>query len=135
MKKEHPIDESRVYLFGHSSGAEFGLMMGLLESEYFAAVAVHAGGLHKENSNVFEYSKRKVPVYLIIGDRDQLVPLDAVENTKKMFAERGFPVSVNEMKGHTHDYYDSADAINKDVWAFFAKSQVPTPYFQEYLSK
>ena len=36
-----PIDSSRIYLFGHSAGAVFALRLGLLESQYFAAVAVH----------------------------------------------------------------------------------------------
>lgn len=36
------VDTSRVYLFGHSAGAEFAILLGLLESQYFAAVAIHA---------------------------------------------------------------------------------------------
>ena len=45
LKAKYPINPRRVYLFGHSGGAIFALMMSLMESEYFAACAVHAGAL------------------------------------------------------------------------------------------
>src|SRR5215208_4962283 len=38
-----PIDPRRIYLFGHSAGAVFALNLSLMESEFFAATAVHAG--------------------------------------------------------------------------------------------
>jgi poly(3-hydroxybutyrate) depolymerase len=45
LKSKLPIDERRVYLFGHSAGAQFALQLALIESEYFAAVGIHAGAL------------------------------------------------------------------------------------------
>src|SRR5687768_9750169 len=39
LKSKHRVDSRRVYLFGHSAGAIFGLMISALESEYFAAAA------------------------------------------------------------------------------------------------
>ena len=38
-----------MYLFGHSAGAGQALYLSLLESEYFAATAVHAGALRTED--------------------------------------------------------------------------------------
>ena len=43
IKSKYPINPRRVYLFGHSGGAVFALLMSLYESEYFAAAAIHAG--------------------------------------------------------------------------------------------
>jgi len=40
VKGQTRIDPRRVYLFGHSAGGHHGLAVGLLESEYFAAVAL-----------------------------------------------------------------------------------------------
>ena len=37
------INARRMYLFGHSAGAVFVLHMAMLESDYFAAGALHAG--------------------------------------------------------------------------------------------
>jgi len=45
VKAKTAIDPRRVYLFGHSAGAYFGLQISLLESEYFAATAHHACGV------------------------------------------------------------------------------------------
>src|SRR5436190_4903857 len=47
LQTKYPIDEHRIYLFGHSGGASFALYMALYESEYFAATAIHAGALRK----------------------------------------------------------------------------------------
>jgi poly(3-hydroxybutyrate) depolymerase len=48
LKSKHPINPRRVYLFGHSAGASFAIQMSLLESQYFAATAIHAGALANE---------------------------------------------------------------------------------------
>jgi poly(3-hydroxybutyrate) depolymerase len=45
VKKQYGVDANRVYLFGHSAGAVFALLMSLWEPRYFAAVAVHAGAI------------------------------------------------------------------------------------------
>src|SRR5216684_2040646 len=45
IRAKYAIDPQRIYLFGHSGGAVFGLLVSLYESEYFAATAIHAGAL------------------------------------------------------------------------------------------
>jgi poly(3-hydroxybutyrate) depolymerase len=44
----HDVDGRRIYLFGYSAGAVFALYMAPLESQYFAAAAVHAGAYDGE---------------------------------------------------------------------------------------
>lgn len=48
VAKKHRIDRRRLYLFGHSGGAVYALTLGMLESEYFAAVAVYRGVARQE---------------------------------------------------------------------------------------
>ena len=43
VARKHRIDRRRMYVFGHSGGAVYALTLGMLESEYFAGVAVYAG--------------------------------------------------------------------------------------------
>jgi poly(3-hydroxybutyrate) depolymerase len=43
FKSKYPINSRRIYLFGHSAGAVYSLTLSMIESEYFAATAVHAG--------------------------------------------------------------------------------------------
>src|SRR5678815_1202810 len=49
LKSKYPVNPRRVYLFGHSAGAIFAIQMSLMESQYFAATAIHAGALLKDD--------------------------------------------------------------------------------------
>ena len=121
LRSRYPIDPRRVYLFGHSAGAFFALQMGLLESRYFAAVAIHAGAFNEgEEKWLMARAKRKIPFHLAAGDRDERVPLAAVRATRDALRAGGFPVELVEMRNHDHWYYDLAPQINRSAWAFFA---------------
>ncbi|HEX2272162.1 MAG TPA: prolyl oligopeptidase family serine peptidase, partial [Pyrinomonadaceae bacterium] len=108
LKSKYPINPRRVYLFGHSAGGTFALHMGLMESQYFAAAAIHAGALRSEDMGVIELAKRKIPISIQIGDSDQLVPLKVVRATSDALKEAGFTVDLVEIANHDHWYYDKA---------------------------
>ena len=118
LRVKYPIDARRMYLYGHSAGASFALYMGLFESEYFAAVAIHAGGLRPDDNAIVERAPRKIPIYLAVGTVDRLVPLEGVRATRDMLVKSGFEVQLIEMKGHDHWYYDLAPKINAAAWEF-----------------
>lgn len=133
LKSKYPINPRRVYLFGHSAGASFSLHMGLMESEYFAAVAIHAGALTKQDYELIELAKRKIPISMQIGDSDQLVPLDIVRATRDALKEAGFTVDLIEIAGHDHWYYDKASKFNQTAWEFLKKYELDAdPKFQKY---
>ena len=120
------IDQKRIYLFGHSGGAVFALGMAMYESEYFAAVAVHAGSWRsKEEFGFIDLAKRKTPIKIIVGDRDGFFPLDSVNATQSALKKRQFPIEVTIMKGHDHWYYDLAPEINKNAWDFLKQNALP----------
>jgi len=116
--KKYPINARRVYLFGHSAGAGQALYLSLLESEYFAATAVHAGALGAEDGPYIERARRKIPIAIFVGTDDQLFPLPVVRATRDALNARGFKSELTEIKGHTHWYYDRADEINRSAWEF-----------------
>lgn len=129
----HPVNTRRVYLFGHSAGAIHGLGLGLLESEYFAAVAVHAGALAPEMGPFVERASRKIPFAIWVGTSDALFPLSVVRATRDVLAARGFPVTLSEVIGHTHNYYDRSVQINQEAWAFLQRHVLETdPVFTKY---
>ena len=131
--KKHSIDPRRVYLFGHSAGAIHGLGLGVLESEYFAAVAVHAGVLFKELGAYAKDAPRKIPVALWVGTNDRFFPLEQVRATRDALKAFGYPVELTEIPGHTHDYYGRSSQINKEVWAFLQQHRLAAdPKFQVY---
>lgn len=133
LKSKHPINPRRVYLFGHSAGASFALHMGLMESQYFAAAAIHAGALRSEDMGVIELAKRKIPFSIQIGDSDQLVPLKVVRATSDALKEAGFIVDYVEIANHDHWYYDKAAKFNKTAWEFLKKYELDKdPQYQKY---
>lgn len=128
-----PIDPKRVYLFGHSAGAVFALQMAAFESEYFAAVAIHAGSLHADYLTTFDWAKRKIPYSIWIGTKDAFFPIEEVRATRDALKSRGFPVEYTEIPGHTHDYYGSSKEVSAAAWTFFQSHPLPAdPKFVVY---
>ncbi|MFN2454958.1 MAG: PHB depolymerase family esterase [Pyrinomonadaceae bacterium] len=133
VKAKCPVNPRRVYLFGHSAGAIYGLYLSLLESEYFAATAVHAGAMTKEDASFIDNAKRKIPLALYVGTNDAYFPLKAVRATRDMLKERGFSVELTEIPNHDHNYYGIAKEINNGAWKFLKQHELSgEPHYEEY---
>jgi poly(3-hydroxybutyrate) depolymerase len=127
------VDERRMYVFGHSAGATQGLIMGLLESEYFAAVGVHAGVLPEQMGQMIDRAPRKIPMAIWVGTNDAFFPVAAVRQTRDALNAHGFNLQLTEIKGHTHDYYTPSGGINKQVWTFLKDHKLGAePKYQQY---
>jgi poly(3-hydroxybutyrate) depolymerase len=127
------IDTRRMYVFGHSAGAIHGLGLGLLESEYFAAIAAHAGLVNRDMAPMLAQAPRKIPMAIWIGTDDALFPLKAVRDSRDALNAHGFGTKLTEIAGHTHNYYGAAPRINPQVWAFLKDHRLPAePRFQRY---
>jgi len=120
VKTKASIDPRRMLLFGHSAGAGFAMQLGLLQSTYFAAIAVHAGALDPNDYHLTEYADRKIPLFIAVGDRDRFFPLETVRATRDALKTAGIPVELWEIPRHTHDYYTESKSINARVWKFLA---------------
>ena len=134
VARKHRIDRRRMYLFGHSGGAVYALTLGMLESEYFAGVAVYAGAWRdKSNFEALAAARRKIPVLIMVGDKDQYFPLNVVKKTVAEIQEAGHPVTLSVYRGHGHSYEDLAPIINKATWEFLEPIELEvTPHFQSY---
>ncbi len=133
VQKKETVDPKRVYLFGHSAGAVHGLAMAILESEYFAAAAVHAGEMPKDVTPFIERAPRKIPIAIWVGTNDKFFSLTNVRATRDALNQHGFKAELTEIYTHTHDYYGRAPEINKGAWAFLqSKSLAGDPLYQEY---
>jgi len=127
-----PLDARRVYLFGHSAGANSALPLGLFESEYFAAVAAHAGGMRPERYALADYARRKTPFLFVVGTKDGLA-LSVARATHAELERRGFAPVLREVEGHGHDYYARASKINREVWDFFERRPLAVePRYVQY---
>ena len=119
VAKTHAIDGRRIYIFGHSAGANFALQMAMLESEFFAAGAIHAGAISSDYYPIFDAATRKIPMAIYIGTRDQFYPIDVVRGVRDALQKRGFDLLYKEMPGHDHNYKAVAPEINEEIWSFF----------------
>jgi poly(3-hydroxybutyrate) depolymerase len=136
VKKDTNIDGRRVYLFGHSSGGHQALSIGPLESEYFAAVAVHAGALNPSERLFLQQARRRIPIGFWHGKADRIVPIQMARDTRDMFKSLEFPVTFNEIDSHAHDYASRSSRINSEVWAFLKSHALTTdPVFRPYTFK
>jgi poly(3-hydroxybutyrate) depolymerase len=115
---KYPVDSRRVYLFGHSAGAVYALYLSAVQSEYFAATAIHAGSLLPDDFRIIDIATRKIPIAIWVGTNDPYFSLAAVRATRDAFNARGFPVQLTEVPGHDHNYYAIAPRINPTIWDF-----------------
>lgn len=123
--KKYSIDTNRIYLFGHSAGAVMALNLAMFESTYFAAVAVHAGSWRSDREFTFlSAATRKIPIKIIVGDRDSFFSVDSVNKTAEALKSEGFAIDVSILKNHTHWYYDIAGEINRDSWQFLKQHEL-----------
>jgi predicted esterase/Flp pilus assembly protein TadD len=133
LKSKYKIDPRRVYLFGHSAGATFALLMSLYESEYFAGTAIHAGALEPQYASLIDQPKRKIPIFIQVGTNDPLFPLSDVRATRDALVAKGFPVQLTEIPNHDHWYYDLAPKINLAAWEFLKKQELAAePRYDAY---
>ena len=133
LKGKFPVNPKRVYLFGHSAGATFALEMSLMESQYFAATAIHAGALTKDDMELISMAKRKIPISIQVGDSDQYFPLKIVRETRDALKTAGFTVELTEITNHDHWYYDQAPKFNQTAWEFLKKVELDAePRYQKY---
>ncbi len=124
VKAIHAIDESRIYLFGHSAGAAYALFLAIMDSDIFAATAIHAGALQANPDGLFEQADRKMPIAIWVGDRDPNFPVDTVIATKRLYESNGYHVELSVIPNHDHNYYVISDEINSKAWNFLKKSQL-----------
>jgi poly(3-hydroxybutyrate) depolymerase len=131
---ELTIDRRRVYLFGLSGGAVYALTLSVLESQFFAASAVFAGAWRDEESlAIVPHARRKIPVSIFIGDRDEYFPSRWVEATVAALEGSGHPVSLTILERRGHSYAGVARIVNHDAWNFLAGVRLESePDFESY---
>lgn len=126
------VDPRRMYVFGHSAGGHHAMDLALLESEYFAAAAVHAGVLIEPGA-IIPRADRKIPVAMWNGTEDRSVPIEAARSTLNTLKNAGFPVLLTEIPRHTHDYYESAGKVNAEAWEMLKTAKLSAdPKFKSY---
>ena len=82
---------------------------------------MHAGAwTQRDYFNVIPLARRKIPLWMTIGDQDRQFSLKDANATEAALRAAGFPVTLTIMKGHDHSYASEAPAVNRAAWEFLA---------------
>lgn len=92
------LDPKRLYVLGNSMGGYLAYDAAMFESEYFAAVAVHAAAIDPDYDGILAKASRKIPITIFVGDRDPLVPIASVRRTRDLLQARASPSSTRRSR-------------------------------------
>lgn len=102
VKRRYHIDPDRVFLTGMSNGGIGAWIIGMHHAPLFAAVAPMAGGI---DDVLFPFlsNLRHMPLYVIHGARDQIMPVWLSRNITNRLAELGIGYVYREHEwSHPH---------------------------------
>lgn len=93
---KYSVPFEKLVLCGFSQGTMMSLYTAPRLDEKIAGVLGYSGAL------VGKAGQRKIPVHLIHGEADDVVPIEAYHSAKKMLQEDGFDVSGHSTPNLTH---------------------------------
>ena len=89
----------------------------MLESDYFAAGALHAGAWRSPDEFfAVETLGRKIPLALTVGDADRYFLLSDVQATAAALKKAGVPVTTSIIPNHDHNYSVMSGRVNAWAW-------------------
>ena len=131
--KNNNVDPHKIYATGCSAGGLMSGTMGLMRSEYVAAVAPNSGGINYMNSRMLSDKSRSPASFLMHGGSSDMVIISFAqssgwyEDQAKMATKPGLLVDCNTGAGHCGA---PADLIS-DSWTFMKAHPfgvTPEPY-------
>jgi len=117
LKKEYAIQ--KVLLSGASAGGHFALYLGINYYNDFDAIATFMGlaiGRLGKNIKFQTDSNKQIPILLIHGQKDQMIPLQYARWNYQWLLSKGYDVSYWEEPDMKHEHYRKK---NKDILDWF----------------
>lgn len=121
-KKMTGVDPRQVYLGGFSAGASIAYLIALESPETFSGVVGFSGALEKEllTEQTVRAAAGKVPIYIVHGRQDQVMPIALGRDANEYFTKKGFRVTLNEYDGG-HGLPSTYFDVFKDAIEWFHK--------------
>ncbi len=96
------IDPSRIYVGGASAGGHTAYVLGLSRRDLFAGIFSLCGRLNPEVPDAVVADAEGVPVFIMSGDADEIVPIRAVVAGKERLERAGADVALRVIPGGGH---------------------------------
>ncbi|HXN09443.1 MAG TPA: prolyl oligopeptidase family serine peptidase [Candidatus Acidoferrales bacterium] len=96
------IDRRRIYLAGHSMGGYGVFIVGPKHPEDWAAVMAVSGGMTTETLNDALRGLQGIPVYMVVGSEDPIVPKGYMKRNVDLLQRSGIEAHYYEEPGGAH---------------------------------
>lgn len=115
--RDHNVDPRRIFTTGCSAGGLFATALGVLRSNYIAAIAPNSGGLVFRQEFQGDFTPPLMTMHGASGRDVVIVNFSRTSRTAdQLFSARGgFVINCNHGGGHC-----GAGALSGDVWEFFS---------------
>jgi len=122
VRKEFNVDDKRIYLMGHSMGGAGAIYLGVKHPSIWAGIGAiapaHApAGIFPQNYSLAP--AKKIPMIIVQGDKDPLVPVAGVRQWADQMKELGVTHQYTEIAGGDHGSVLTTGV--PDIIAFFGK--------------
>ena len=99
---------------------------GTEDPDLYSGVVAFSGAAQENvlNEKSVRRASSKLPIFIVHGKQDKVIPIQLGREAYDYFKDRGFRVSIKELKGGHNIPADFADIIEEAV-AWFSGSKVP----------
>jgi hypothetical protein len=126
--KKHPIDPTKVFMYGDDSGGIYAYAVGLFDSENWGAACATHAVVPTDDYKFFPDARRKIAFQDWVGDSDGSYPLRTMGLEHDAFAHAGFPFDLKILQNNAGNYGGSiGDEIDDGCYNFFMKHTLPAP--------
>lgn len=125
--KKHPIDPTKVFMFGDDSGGNYGYEVGLFDSQNWGAVCAEHAIIPTGAYSLFKDAQRKIAFQDWVGSEDQDHPLRNMNLEHDAFTGAGFEFDLRIIPNSPGTYGNVYDHVNEGCYNFFMKHPLPAP--------
>jgi poly(3-hydroxybutyrate) depolymerase len=127
VNKKHPIDPTKVFMFGDDSGGNYAYEVGLFDSQNWGASCAEHSLIPSGAYSLFKDAQRKIAFQDWIGDQDPNISLREMELQHDAFTQAGFPFDLRIIPDSPGSYPNVYDHVNEACYNFFMKHPLPAP--------
>lgn len=127
VNKKHPIDPTKVFIFGDDSGGNYGYLIGLFDSENWGAACAEHAIIPTANYDLFKHATHKTAFQDWVGDTDDDHPLRVMALEHDAFTQAGFVFDLKIIQNSSGAYPNVYDRVNEGCYNFFMAHPLPAP--------